>query len=142
MPNIRADSILKLEKFMKNEECEIGTLASTIKNEHEASDKNIVKVEVNDTLKSNNFLNVKDFFRSKKNFDIKRTYHHIGIYAFTNEALTKYVKLPKTKLEIERNLEQMRALENNMLLKVGFCDSTPLSVDTEEDFKKITEEMI
>ena len=142
MPNIRADSILKLVKFMKNEKCEIGTLASTINNEHEVNDKNIVKVEVNDILESNTFLKVKDFFRSKKNFDIKKTYHHIGIYAFTNDALTKYVKLSKTKLEIERNLEQMRALENNMLLKVGFCDSTPLSVDTEEDFKKITEEMI
>ena len=142
MPNIRADSILKLVKFMKNEKCEIGTLASTINNEHEVNDKNIVKVEVNDILESNTFLKVKDFFRSKENFDTKKTYHHIGIYAFTNDALTKYVKLSKTKLEIERNLEQMRALENNMLLKVGFCDSTPLSVDTEEDFKKITEEMI
>ena len=68
-------------------------------------------------------------------------YHHIGIYAFTNVALTKYVKLSRSKLEIERNLEQMRAVENNLEIKVGLSDYTPLSVDTESDLKKITKEM-
>ena len=35
----------------------------------------------------------------------------------------------------------MRAMENNMSIKVGLTDSRPLSVDTEEDLKKIREEM-
>ena len=35
----------------------------------------------------------------------------------------------------------MRAMENNMVIKTGFSDSTPLGVDTEEDLKKITKEM-
>jgi len=86
-------------------------------------------------------LNVKDFFRVKKNLDNEKIYHHIGIYAFTNVALTKYVKLSRSKLEIERNLEQMRAMENEMLIKVALSTSTPLGVDTEADLKKITKEM-
>ena len=73
----------------------------------------------------------------KKDVYNKKVYHHIGIYAFTSDALTKYVKLPRSKLEIKRNLEQMRAMENNMIIKVGLTDSVPLSVDTEEDIEKL-----
>ena len=42
---------------------------------------------------------------------------------------------------MERNLEQMRALENNMIIKVGLNDSAPLSVDTKEDLKRVENEM-
>ena len=77
----------------------------------------------------------------KKDSNHEKIYHHIGIYAFTNIALTKYVKLARSKLEIQRNLEQMRAMENNMIIKVGFSDSTPLGVDTKEDLVKVSEEM-
>ena len=65
----------------------------------------------------------------------------IGIYAFTNISLTKYVKFPRSPLEIERNLEQMRAMENNMMIKVGLSDSIPLSVDTEEDLINVNKKM-
>ena len=71
----------------------------------------------------------------------KKIYHHIGIYAFTNIALTKYVKLARSKLEIQRNLEQMRALENNLIIKVGLSNSLTLGVDTKEDLEKVTKTM-
>ena len=141
MPNIKPNSILKLEKLMRANDCSIGTLASFIKNKDEITDPNIVKVHVEKNLKSDDFLNAKDFFRIKKDLKNEIIYHHIGIYAFTNVALTKYVKLSRSKLEIERNLEQMRAVENNLEIKVGLSDYTPLSVDTESDLKKITKEM-
>ena len=44
-------------------------------------------------------------------------------------------------LEIERNLEQMRAMENNLIVKVGLSDSTPLGVDKKADLDKISKEM-
>ena len=61
----------------------------------------------------------------------------MGIYAFTNKALIKYVSLKRSNLELERNLEQLRALENKMSIHVGYIDSCPLSVDTEEDLIEI-----
>ena len=64
-------------------------------------------------------------------------YHHIGIYAFTNKALVRYVSLKRSKLELERNLEQLRALENQMSIHVGYIKSSPLSVDTQEDLIKV-----
>jgi len=141
MPNIKPDSISKLVKFMRESECDIGTLASPIKNKDEIMNPNIVKVNTKEELKKNNFLNVQDFFRTRNDLINGKIYHHIGIYAFTSVALTKYVKLSRSKLEIERSLEQMRAMENNLIIKVGLCDSAPLGVDTEEDLIKVKKEM-
>ena len=141
MPNIKPNSISKLEKLMRNNECDIGTLASYIIDKNEITNKNIVKVQTNEKLKDGDFFMAKDFFRIKKDLNHEKIYHHIGIYAFTNIALTKYVKLTRSRLEIERNLEQMRAMENNLVIKVGLCDSIPLSVDTKEDLEKVTKTM-
>ena len=141
MPNIKPDSISKLVNLMKNNDCDIGTLASYIKDKSDITNPNVVKVHTNQALKDDNFLVAKDFFRLKKNLNNKKIYHHIGIYAFTNIALTKYVKLERSELEIERNLEQMRAMENNLIIKVGLCTSLPLGVDTKEDLVKVSKEM-
>jgi len=141
MPNIKPDSISKLANLMQDNDCDIGTLAACIKNKSDITNPNIVKVNTEEALKDDNFLEVKDFFRIKNNLNNEKIYHHIGIYAFTNIALTKYVKLDRSRLEIERNLEQMRAMENNLIIKVGLCSSLPLSVDTKEDLVKVTKEM-
>ena len=142
MPNIEPNSISQLVKFMRVSACDIGTLASPIKNKDEIMNPNIVKVNIREELKNNNFLDAQDFFRTRNDLINGKIYHHIGIYAFTSVALTKYVKLSRSKLEIERSLEQMRAMENNLVIKVGLSDSAPLGVDTEEDLKKIAKEMI
>ena len=128
MPNINPDSISKLAKLMIN-------------NKEEIFDSNVVKVHLEKVLKNNDFFVAKDFFREKKDLNNGKIYHHCGIYSFTKDALTRYVKLPRSKLEIERNLEQMRAIENNMIVKVGLSDSLALSVDTEKDLKNIIKEM-
>ena len=141
MPNIKPHSISKLEKLMRSNDCDIGTLASDIVDKNDITDINVVKVEMNEVLKDDDFFKAKDFFRIKKDLNHEKIYHHIGIYAFTNIALTKYVKLARSKLEIQRNLEQMRALENNLIIKVGLSDSSPLGVDTKEDLEKISKEM-
>ena len=141
MPNIKPNSISKLEKLMRNNDCDIGTLASCITDKNDMTDTNVVKVQMDAMLKDDDFLKAKDFFRIKQDLNHEKIYHHIGIYAFTNIALTKYVKFARSKLEIQRNLEQMRALENNLIIKVGLSDCLPLSVDTEEDLRKVSKEM-
>ena len=141
MPNIKPNSISKLEKLMRSNDCDIGTLASYIAGKNEITNTNVVKVQMDEMLKDDDFFIAKDFFRTKKDLNNEKIYHHIGIYAFTNIALTKYVKFERSKLEMERNLEQMRAMENNLIVKVGLCDSKPLGVDTEEDLVKVSKEI-
>ena len=141
MPNIKPQAISKLVSYMKEEKCDIGTLASELSSKEEIENSNVVKVAVEGKLSNNLFLNALDFFRKDENSQ-GNLYHHIGIYAFTKKALIRYVDLKRTKLELKRKLEQLRALENNMSIHVGYVDASPLSVDTEEDLievKKIME---
>ena len=141
MPNIDPKAISDLVLYMKKAKCDIGTLASKFVSEDELTDENNVKVAVKEKIKSGNFGKAIDFFRTSSNTH-ENIYHHVGIYAFTNKALVRYVSLERSKLELERKLEQLRALENNMSIHVGFINSSPLSVDTKNDLvevKKIME---
>ena len=136
MPNLEPQAISNLVSYMNKNKCDIGTLASDFNSKIEIDNPNIVKVAVKEKLSNDIFLNALDFFRVKTN-STYNLYHHIGIYAFTSKALIRYVSLKRTKLELERKLEQLRALENKMSIHVGYIKSSPLSVDTEEDLIKI-----
>ncbi len=61
---------------------------------------------------------------------------HVGIYAYTEASLAKYLTLPHSMLEDSEKLEQLRALEAGMSIAVQECDlngRTLVSVDTSED---------
>ena len=121
---------------MKKNKCDIATLASDFSSKEEKKNPNVVKVAVKKKLSNNIYLKALDFFRIKKNSK-DNLYHHIGIYGFTKKALIRYVALKRSKLELERKLEQLRALENNMSIHVGYIEASPLSVDTEEDLIEV-----
>ena len=136
MPNIDPKDIANLISYMYERKCDIGTLASSFSSDKEISDINNVKVAVNDPLTNNQFDQAIDFFR-KDEKKYEYFYHHVGIYAFTNKALVRYVSLNRSKLELERKLEQLRALENSMTIHVGYINSSPLSVDTKNDLIEV-----
>ena len=72
----------------------------------------------------------------------ENVYHHIGIYAYSIKSLEKFIKLNQTDSEIKNRLEQLRALDNNLKINVGLAKSSPIGIDTKEDFlaiKKIME---
>ena len=137
MPNLNPLVMHNLIEHMKKKTCDIGTLASKLSN-LELNDPNVVKVITSKNIeKEKEFSSALDFFRASKNNGTNSVYHHIGIYAFTNKALIRYVSLKRSKLEIERKLEQLRALENQMKIEVGYIEDCPLSVDTEKDLEEI-----
>ena len=137
MPNLNPNSIKELAIHMEKKICDIATLASHIENEQEKKDPNVVKVFTSQKIVNKTFSKALDFFRTSNKPLNKMIYHHVGIYAFTNKALIRYVSLKRTKLEVERKLEQMRALENQMKIDVGYINTCPLSVDTEADLKAV-----
>ena len=121
---------------------EIGTLAATIQNEEMLNNKDVVKVITEKKLDKDNFPTALNFCRkisSKMNEDI---YHHIGIYIFKVNMLKNFVNLKQTKNETDNKLEQLRALDNNLKINVALAKSSPIGVDTQEDYlaiKKIME---
>jgi 3-deoxy-manno-octulosonate cytidylyltransferase (CMP-KDO synthetase) len=137
MPNIDPLAIKLLDKFIKNNSYEIATLATKLNSKNDLENKNIVKVETKKEIQINNFSNALDFFRLKdinqKNF----YYHHVGIYGYQYETLKKFISLKRSDNEINRSLEQMRAMDNDISISVGLTDSYPLGVDTIEDLEEI-----
>ncbi len=71
-------------------------------------------------------------------------YKHIGLYAYRFNTLKQLVELEPGPLEQTENLEQLRALENGIPIKVVLTDyrgRTPCSVDSPRD-GKIAEQII
>ncbi len=80
--------------------------------------------------------NLNKFTQSNMSIDNVPAFRHIGLYAFRYEALQKYVSLPPTPLEKIEGLEQLRALEHGMPIKVVPVDykgRTHWSVDHPHD---------
>ena len=58
------------------------------------------------------------------------------------ETLKKFVSFDQSQNEIKNKLEQLRALDNQIIINVALAKESSIGVDTEEDFvaiKKIME---
>lgn len=67
----------------------------------------------------------------------ERTLQHIGVYAYSREALTKWVSLPPHPLEEIERLEQLRPLAAGLPIGVAVTNEAPASgIDTEEDLER------
>ena len=132
LPVFKSDLLEKTISLFSDSSVDIGSAVCELSDE-EMIDKNIVKAKVN--LNKDGIGVAEDFRRQikiKKNF-----YHHIGIYIYKPEVLEKFVNLKQTKSEKQRMLEQMRALDNNLKIKLVKIPYNPPSVDTYEDLRKI-----
>jgi len=140
-PNIDINDIINLNNLMKSSRINIGTLASKIVDNKIFNDENVVKVITEVILENNNFPKALTFKRIIS--EIKNNiYHHLGIYCYSVEALERFVNLQQSESEIKNRLEQLRALDNQQTINVALANSSPIGVDTEEDYiaiKKIME---
>ncbi len=139
-PAIDIQDIVRLNDKMLQNPSNIGTLAAIIKDNNNLKNENIVKVITENTLGENNFPKGISFLRKSERID--NIYHHIGVYCYSKVSLEKFVQLSQSKNEIENRLEQLRALDNNIDINVSLAKSSPIGVDTEEDYlalKKIME---
>ena len=139
-PDIDINDIKNLDAMMKLHNSKIGTLAAKIKDLKDLDNENIVKVVTKENLNKDQFSKANNFLR--RSLEVENIYHHIGVYCYSSETLKKFVKLNQSKNEIENRLEQLRALDNNIEINVALASSSPIGVDTEEDYlalKKIME---
>ena len=140
-PLMNPEDIKNLHNQMIKSKAELGTLASKILDENLYYDTNVVKVITKESLKNFKFPEAIDFIRKSESLK-KNIYHHLGIYCYRKEVLKKFVSFKQSANEIKNNLEQLRALDNKVRINVALAKSSPIGVDTEEDFvaiKKIME---
>jgi len=139
-PAINIKDIINLNNKMVSNQSKMGTLAAKIKDFKDLDNENIVKVITKKDLNDDEFSEAKNFLR--RSSKIANIYHHIGIYCYSTETLKKFVELNQSKNEIDNRLEQLRALDNNIEINVSLASSSPIGIDTEEDYlalKKIME---
>ena len=113
---------------------DIGTIATDISSD-EMQNNNITKVTV-DWQQEGIFGNSLDFYKSVKT-NLLNIYQHVGIYSFKPSALKKFISLPPSKNEIDRKLEQLRALDAGIKIGITYVENVPISVDTVEDLMLI-----
>ena len=135
-PLINKNDIINLNNLAINNNSEIATLACKIESK-DMQNKDIVKVICNENLESNIFSSSQKFLRLVNNQNFENIYHHIGIYIYKVSILKKFVALKQSPNEINLKLEQLRALDNNIKIDVVYANSTPIGVDTEEDYLEI-----
>ena len=109
---------------------DIGTIATDISSEEEKNE-NITKVAI-DWKEIDVVGNSLDFYKfsTKQSSNI---YQHVGIYSFKPIALRNFVSLPASKNEIDRKLEQLRAIDAGIKIGITYVENVPISVDTIED---------
>tara|TARA_E500000178_G_scaffold268751_1_gene266458 strand:+ start:246 stop:980 length:735 start_codon:yes stop_codon:yes gene_type:complete len=140
-PLMNIEDIKNLNDQMIKSQSKLGTLASKIKDKLLYENENIVKVDTKEYLHDLNFPEAVNFTRKSLKHD-KNVYHHLGIYCYKKETLKDFVSYDQSPNEIKNRLEQLRALDNNIKINVALAKSSPIGVDTMEDFvaiKKIME---
>ncbi len=96
----------------------------------EVDDPNVVKVVTDPSGNALYFSRSRiPFVRSQSGL---RTKKHVGLYAYTGEALRSFSTWDPTPLEKTEVLEQLRFLENGVQIKMSYAPGTPLAVDTPE----------
>ena len=140
-PLINTDDIKKLNNQMIENNSNFGTLASAILDKKLYEKQSVVKVKTKEELTNKNFPEAVNFSRKISNQN-KKIYQHLGIYCYQKETLKNFVSYKQSSSERKYKLEQFRALENNIKINVALAKTSPIGVDTEEDFlaiKKIME---
>jgi len=115
---------------------DLATLAVRKKDPIQLSDPNVVKVVLS--------KNSEALYFSRQALAMNREgefYKHIGIYAYRRDALLQICQWSPSPLETLERLEQLRALENGMTIKVVLVDNDTIAVDTPEDLARVESEI-
>jgi 3-deoxy-manno-octulosonate cytidylyltransferase (CMP-KDO synthetase) len=121
--------------LLDDDAVDIGTLAAEITELNEKYDPNVVKavVEREPGAPRGRALY---FTRASAPTGEGPLLHHIGLYAYRRDALTRFVAQPPAALERAERLEQLRALAMGMRIDVAIVDTVPLGVDTAADLER------
>ncbi len=128
-PTMPPTLINQCAALLDDPETDIGTLASPIVSREDFDNPNVVKAIVEDDGVARYFTRL-----DVQPEDVKRALQHHGIYAYRAGKLRQMVAAEPSELELREKLEQIRALEMGMTIRVGIPDEPPgPGVDTEED---------
>jgi 3-deoxy-manno-octulosonate cytidylyltransferase (CMP-KDO synthetase) len=132
--------------LVRNEGWDVGTCATPLMSDEARKDSSVVKVA--------RAANGRALYFSRAPIPYKRDekpvgdelerepfLRHVGIYAYTRDALHGWVALAPSQLEKLEQLEQLRPVEAGLRMGVAIVGSADLGVDTAADVLRMEEKL-
>lgn len=134
-PQITPEVIdIAIKALIDDEAVDISTLVRKITSKEQIENPNCVKCVFDKNFNALYFSRCPIPY--ERNANEADYYAHIGIYGYKKSSLIKMTQLNQTPLEKQESLEQLRALENGMKIKVAITTLNPTGIDTIEDYEK------
>ena len=125
-----------IEPMRKDRRLLMSTAATPVKSGSGYKSPNTVKVVVDQQENALYFSRSPlPFYRTPKKTD--GYLQHCGLYAYRKDFLLRFTKWKRTPLEIAESLEQLRALEHGIRIRVVKVPHVSIGVDTKEDLEKV-----
>lgn len=140
-PEINPTTIDKVISLVSQRGIDIGTLACPIKRRQEFLDPSKVKVIIDNDGFAQYFSRApipypREKAMLKQGLRKGKFLRHIGLYVYKRQVLLRLTKLPQSRLEKIEQLEQLRALEHGLRIKVGIVKDAPSGIDTRKDYQE------
>ena len=139
---------LAVNALIKDPDAQMSTTWESITDKADATNPSVVKVAFDENGYATNFSrNPISNQAVEKNgstesssdnsgllFDFKK---HTGLYAYRRDFLLAFARWPQTENERKESLEQLRALDHGVKIKVVEAASPSIGVDTMEDLERV-----
>ena len=140
-PMINPETIDNVIRLLKDdEEADISTLVREIQEEKDINDPNLVKCVFDNNGYAMYFSRSKIPF--ERNSGYSKFYGHIGLYGYKRDALFKMTNSNQTSLELTESLEQLRALQMGMKIKVSIVEDSSIGIDTIDDLNNFKSKIL
>jgi 3-deoxy-manno-octulosonate cytidylyltransferase (CMP-KDO synthetase) len=136
-PFIQEKMITDLLQSCEREKSDMWTLKKKIVNPDEVNSPHFAKIVCDASGFALYFSRSQiPFYRDVTDFNSKEFFKHVGLYAFTAEALSKISKMQPCAIEIAEQLEQLRFLYNNLKIRVHETEYEVFGIDLPEHLAK------
>ena len=127
---------LLAQAFVKEPQLQMATLAHPL-SEEDVENKNAVKVLIDQNQYAIYFSRFPIPFSREKYVSTPLVQKHVGLYGFNLHFLNRFCQQSQSLIEKSESLEQLRALDMGVKIKVISVEKSTHGVDTPEDLEKI-----
>lgn len=139
-PLVAPEAIEACASAAQADGADVGTVSAPFENEADFANPNVVKVVVDAKGFALYFSRAPIPYRrdvGAPGEGVAAPRRHVGLYAYRREALLSLAAMPPSPLERCEMLEQLRALENGLRIRVAEIAGARPGVDTAEDLERV-----
>ena len=135
-PLIDMRSVDRVIEALQAQRVDMATLACPIESDEEYQSRDVVKVVTDLRGDALYFSRSPIPHGSREN-----ARRHVGLYGYQTEVLHRFARMEPTALERAESLEQLRALQNGLKIRVLHTEQPHLGVDRPEDVLRVEAEL-